>query len=401
MKRVSFWYGSVVMIVALAAIGLVTMTGGAGSEAYAAENYNTIKSKCEPMVTLPADDAVHSDTLDHPNTLEWWYWTGHLQTKDGRWFGFETTFFSFPNVSTGAPSPAQSVDQAITDIADGSFHCTSSGVIPGQPDYVPDGFNLHIHQGDARAYAWGGDGHDVLHGEVDGGYNGGYVFDLKLDSLKPPVLQYCTGHIDYSDFFNLDAESYYYSREHMQVEGMLRDPDGVWFNVNGTAWFDHQWGNQIGLLGQDIRWNWFAIQLEDGSDIMVYVMLQGDDPEDLVLVLSHGSFTDHKGHTTDLEGDDFTITPTDTWTNDSGCVYDMGWDIVIEMPKNKHRGGQRHRACDLYNLRVDPVFENQEVVSGNYWEGVATVTGTRRTGKKGHCVPVTGRAFVEMANYCN
>lgn len=421
-KGVNFWYGSVFVIVALAAIGLLSMTGAAGSNAYAADHgrqctannqnddYNKKpakpkwrprKPKCEPMVTLPADDSAHLHTDENPNTLEWWYWTGHLQTENGRWFGFETTFFSFPDpLSTGMPCPMQSVDQAITDIDNAGFHFTSSGLVPGPPVYVPEGYFLQIN----KACVQGGDGLDMIHGEVEGGY----VFDLKLESTKDPVLQYCTGHIDYSDFFECDAESYYYSRERMKIKGWLRVPDDGWLKVTGFGWFDHQWGDQIKLFGQDIRWNWFAIQLEDGCDIMVYVMLKGDDPEELELVLSHGSFTYPNGHTFELEGKDITITPTGDWESKQhpGCFYDMGWDIEIRIPRNQ-RGcvsNSGFKCCDCYNLRVDPVFENQETYDSvsSYWEGVATVTGTRKTcgkGKPGK--KVKGRAFVEMADYCN
>jgi len=41
----------------------------------------------EGEVIFPDDEGVHSEEL------EWWYWTGHLQAEDGRWFGFEQVFF--------------------------------------------------------------------------------------------------------------------------------------------------------------------------------------------------------------------------------------------------------------------------------------------------------------------
>jgi predicted secreted hydrolase len=363
MKRVCSWYDSVVMIVALAAFGLLIMAGVVTSKLYAADDYNK-QPMCEPMVTLPGDDSAHPYVPpDNLNTLEWWYWTGHLRTEGNRWFGFETTFFSYPMYGM------QSVDQAVTDIADGTFHFTSIGPVAGAPDYVPNGFDLAINQ----AYAQGGDGHDVLHGEVDG-----YVFDLELDSKKDPVLQYCTGFIDYLPFFGVAADSFYYSREHMKVKGNILVPGEGWLKVTGgTAWFDHQWGNQIGLFELDIDWNWFAIQLNDQREIMVYLLRK-----DGQMVLSHGSLSNANGDTIELEGDDFTITTTDWWTNDSGCVYDMEWEIEV--------AGM--------TLHVDPVFENQEVVDGGYWEGVAIVTGTRGTGEGP--VSVRGRAFVEMAGYC-
>jgi hypothetical protein len=40
------------------------------------------------LVSLPADDGQHDDA-----GIEWWYWTGHLETADGGWFGFEEVFF--------------------------------------------------------------------------------------------------------------------------------------------------------------------------------------------------------------------------------------------------------------------------------------------------------------------
>ena len=39
-------------------------------------------------IVLPGDDAVRSDV-----PVQWWYWTGHLEARDGRRFGFEQCFF--------------------------------------------------------------------------------------------------------------------------------------------------------------------------------------------------------------------------------------------------------------------------------------------------------------------
>ena len=42
------------------------------------------------VLTLPAADGV---LLENP--VQWWYWTGHLATPDGRRFGVESCFFVF------------------------------------------------------------------------------------------------------------------------------------------------------------------------------------------------------------------------------------------------------------------------------------------------------------------
>src|SRR5215213_4424296 len=38
--------------------------------------------------TFPRDHAAHE-----PYRIEWWYYTGNLQSKGGRRFGFQLTFF--------------------------------------------------------------------------------------------------------------------------------------------------------------------------------------------------------------------------------------------------------------------------------------------------------------------
>ena len=42
----------------------------------------------------------------------------------------------------------------------------------------------------------------------------------------------------------------------------------------GTAWFDHQWGDFIAVGGGG--WDWFAVNLADGSDLMAYLIRAPD-----------------------------------------------------------------------------------------------------------------------------
>ena len=41
--------------------------------------------------------------------------------------------------------------------------------------------------------------------------------------------------------------------------------DGERLQVEGIAWFDHQWGDFVSVGGGG--WDWFAINLDDGTDI--------------------------------------------------------------------------------------------------------------------------------------
>lgn len=47
-----------------------------------------------PRVTAPRPFSFPADHGPHPNfRLEWWYYTGNLQTESGRHFGYQLTFF--------------------------------------------------------------------------------------------------------------------------------------------------------------------------------------------------------------------------------------------------------------------------------------------------------------------
>ena len=54
----------------------------------------------------------------------------------------------------------------------------------------------------------------------------------------------------------------------MAANGTL-ELDGETFDVDGIAWFDHQWGDFVSVGG---GWDWFAINLDDGTDITVSVV---------------------------------------------------------------------------------------------------------------------------------
>ena len=44
--------------------------------------------------------------------------------------------------------------------------------------------------------------------------------------------------------------------------------------VDGTAWFDHQWGDFISVGGGG--WDWFAVNLDDGTDLTLSLVRDAD-----------------------------------------------------------------------------------------------------------------------------
>lgn len=295
------------------------------------------------LVDLPADDAPHFDQL------EWWYWTGHLRTEAGRWFGFHLVFF----LSSVGGLWGQIGHAAITDIDNQSFHFLSL-LKMGRPEETPDAYALDV----STLAAAGGGGADVLHSEV-----GDFVLDLDLGAIKPPVFHYGVGYTDYP----FGGNTYYYSRERMQGRGLIR-AGGEELPVTGTAWFDHQWGTLSDVY--DIGWDWFALELDDMREIMVAMVRA--DPPDFV-----GTYTDAHCNSTELDPAEVTVTPTGQWTSPhTGRTYPSGWDL---------------RVRDM-RLHIKPLLADQElhgVLPGvDYWEGACAVSGD-----------ATGRAYVELTGY--
>jgi predicted secreted hydrolase len=95
-----------------------------------------------------------------------------------------------------------------------------------------------------------------------------FSFNLKLTEGAPPVMLGGTGLLS----FELTGSSYYYSRPQMPVSGAVK-LDGEILDVSGVAWFDHQWGNfEVNEFG----WDWFALQLEDGTDSITPMVRDSD-----------------------------------------------------------------------------------------------------------------------------
>ncbi|MFQ5478309.1 MAG: lipocalin family protein [Candidatus Binatia bacterium] len=296
------------------------------------------------QVVFPADEAVHAENL------EWWYWTGHLQTADGRWFGFEHVFF----ITRINGAAFQMVNHSITDISAGRFeYDVKLGPWDGhQPEL---GFDFSQDGLTAQGY----DGVDLLHGQLPGS-----TMDIQLRAIKSPVLQHGDGYQDYPT----GGFTYYYSRERMEISGSLV-VDETPLQVTGLGWFDHQWGDLLQISGAG--WDWFGIQLDDDREIMAAIVHDTDGP-----VLVTGSITDADCSTTELLEGQVVATSLGQWTSPTtGCVYPMGWDLQI----------------DGINLTLTPVLEDQELITpvSRYWEGAAVVSGD-----------ASGRAYVELVGYC-
>lgn len=297
------------------------------------------------QVSLPADDAVHDAAV------EWWYWTGHLEDETGRRYGFEEVFFLF---DLGGDTRHRMGNVAMTDVDGNTFAYDADY----ETDYAPEVLDgaYAFTMGDWSAV--GGDGQDTLVGSA-----GDYAWSFTLDAAKAPVLQHGDGYTDY-DF---GGNTYYYSRPRMEINGTVTTAAGE-SAVTGLGWFDHQWGDLFQATA--IGWDWFALQLDDGRDVMVFLVRDGAEP-----TLVGGSVSDAGCHVTEVA--DVAVTSTGEWTSGvSGCTWPSGWEVTVE--------GE--------TFTVTPSVLDQELYNpeDTYWEGEVTVNGA-----------ATGRGYVELTGYCD
>ena len=328
---------------------------------------------------FPADHGPHPSFR-----TEWWYYTGNLEADDGRRFGFQLTFFrSAIRPDTPAVASAWATRQlwmghfALTDVRAGRFRAFERfdrGAL-GLAGARAEPFRVWIGDWEAaaaEAEPAGGPGSPWTPVRVRAGAEAAAV-DLVLTAAKPVVLQGDRGLSRKGP--EPGNASYYYSLTRLAAEGRVMSA-GDTVPVTGWAWLDREWSTSA--LGPELAgWDWFALQLSDGSDLMVYRLRRRDGGTD---PFSAGTLVGPGGDAVRLGPDDFVLEATGAWTSPRGGRYPSGWRVAVPS-----RG---------LRLTVEPVLADQELdLTFRYWEGAVAVTG-ERDGR-----PVRGRGYVELTGY--
>jgi predicted secreted hydrolase len=345
--------------------------------------------------TAPRSFRFPADHGPHPGfRTEWWYYTGNLETKEGRRFGFQLTFFRSglaadppARTSEWAASQAYLSHFALTDVDGGRFHSFerwSRGAL-GLAGAQGDPFRVWVESWSAVASSMppaapaapakpgGPAGTPAMRLTAA---EDGIGIDLDLRPGKPVVLQGDRGLSQKSA--EPGNASYYYSLTRMPAAGTIRLGDES-FPVTGLAWMDREWSTSS--LGADqVGWDWFALQLADGGEVMLYRLRRRDGSAD---PSSSGTLIGPRGEARPLRLADFRLEDLERWKSPgSGARYPSRWRIRIP--------------ADGLDLEVRPLLADQELdVSFLYWEGAVEVTGTHQ-GR-----PVTGRGYVEMTGYAD
>ncbi len=332
----------------------------------AAEGYT---QALEPRQFLfPQDHGPHPDFRN-----EWWYFTGNLEDASARRFGFQLVFFrhalSPAPVAAGSgwrSNQAWMAHLALTDVAGQGFHTFErfSRGAKGLAGARAAPFQVWLHDWSVTEFAGGW----RLQAKKSG-----IEIDLTLKPQRKPLPQGRDGLSQKGA--QPGNASYYYSIPRLQTKGQIK-LSGRAHQVSGLAWLDREWSTSA-LEQNQSGWDWFSLQLSDGSDLMFYRLRRKDGSSD---PHSAGTLLRHNGEIIRLDADAVQLKELEWWESPAGSRYPIGWKL--EIPEQK------------INLTITPVLKNQELdLLIRYWEGAVDVSGNH-AGQ-----PLIGRGYLELAGY--
>ena len=326
---------------------------------------------------FPRDHASHDDFR-----TEWWYYTGHLRSDDGREFGYQLTFFRQgideeairTNPSRWAVKNVYLAHAAVSHHGKERFRYSEKASRDGLGKAGAESTRLHVWIDRWSVEAISADHlqHRLRVSSEEAS------FDLVVVSEKLPVIHGSEGISRKGD--EAGQASHYYSLTRLRTTGMLvMDHEPI--QVRGVSWMDHEFGS--GGLGRDqVGWDWFSIQLDDGREVMWYRLRRGDGTADPV---SSGTAVATDGTVRHLRISDVVVDVLDEWTSPvSNTRYPHRWRVAVP-------------SMDL-TLVLIPKMHGQELVTERstrvtYWEGAVRVSGDAGG------APIAGQGYVELTGY--
>ena len=321
----------------------------------------------------PRDWRFPRDHGPHENfRIEWWYYTGNLETETGRRFGYQLTFFRTGlqrdpvNPSRWTVRDLYTAHFAISDVANQRF-LRFERTHRGSLDWA----------GARQGRIWNGNwslqfdadsAEHQLHALQDD-----HAIELTLRPEKPLILHGENGLSRKGS--SPGNASYYYSFTRLETVGHVTI-DGERLKVLGRSWMDHEFSSSFLEKGQQ-GWDWFSIQLNTGEELMIYQMRLKDGSAD---EHSSGTWVAKDGTVITLAREDFILEPLRVWRSPTtSATYPIAWRVRVP-------------SLEL-DLNVSALMPNQEMDTSAstgviYWEGCVDITGSR-----------AGRGYLEMTGY--
>jgi predicted secreted hydrolase len=319
------------------------------------------------------------DYFGHPDfQTEWWYYTGNLQTAEGRKFGFELTFFrsgvgrDAAKTSTWEVRDLYLAHFAVSDLDAKKFFHTERTNRAGPGIAGADQAQGKVWNGN-----WSGtwrDGGEELNAVADQ-----FAVNILLQPLKPPVIHGENGVSQKSA--GAGRASHYFSETRLRASGSLEVARKT-YQVTGLAWMDHEFFTHQ-LESNQTGWDWLSLQLDDNTELMLFHVRRTDGSIDK---FSAGTFVDAEGQAHHLRAEDFALTPAaDIWSSPvTRAAYPIRWKIVV--------------ASLGLNVEATTPLASQEITSNSkltpsYWEGAIVLAGTRNSRV------MRGSGYLEMTGY--
>jgi predicted secreted hydrolase len=306
--------------------------------------------------------------------LEWWYFTGNLRDSAGKKFGYQLTFFrsGFSPGPTTRPSAWGMSDlyfahAAISDL-DGKKFAFKDRLERARP-----GLALASDQTmDVSLLDWSakldGDVISLAATEKD------FAMNLQCRLGRGPILQ-GPGGVN-AKWREPGEASYYYSMTRLKTSGTLTIA-GKTFSVDGQSWMDHEFSSDP-MASNQIGWDWMGLQLNGGTDLMIYRMRSSDGSADYL----SGTRTTPDGQPHYLSAQQIKLTNSDIWTSPTtGGKYPQKWTVSLD--------GQPP-------ITVQSEMPGQELITTastkvTYFEGAASVRDEAERN--------IGEGYLEMTGY--
>jgi len=322
---------------------------------------------------FPEDLGAHEEFR-----TEWWYYTGNLQTSEGRHYGFELTIFRvgllpptvrLPRDSQWYSHSAYFAHFALSDVSNEKFHAFDrySRPGPGLAGAQGDPYQVWLEDWNITEQTPGVYQLQATQGEI--------ALDLTLTDEMGIVLHGENGYSRKGE--SVTDASYYYSQPRLRAEGVVR-LNSVEYNVSGLAWNDHEFSSSE-LDENQVGWDWFSLQFESGPALMLFQLRERGGG---ISAASSGTFISADGTPQAFQKDDFELKVLREWHSpNTGGIYPAAWEVNLQ-------------ESDCL-LQVKPWMEDQEIhfPTVTYWEGAVHFEGTCE-GK-----PVRGNGYVELTGY--
>jgi predicted secreted hydrolase len=324
---------------------------------------------------FPDDHGAHPDFR-----TEWWYFTGNLVSDDGKEFGYQFTIF---RTALSKEKSERKSEWNSNQIYMAHFAVTD---IDGNKLYFDERFSRegnNLAGAKANPFKVWLEDWQIIQTQNEVLFDlpiinvmaktKNFEIDFILESVKPFVLQGDEGLSQKGK--QLGNASYYYSYTRLKTEGKII-LEGNEFTVSGFSWMDREWSTSA--LSEDQKgWDWFALQLDDNTEIMYYQMRKNDGSQD---VFSKGVFVDEQGASQLIKKDDVVLEVTNYWESPDGEKYPSGWNLQIPSKE--------------IDLKITPAVKNQLMdVAVRYWEGSVKIEGKKSN------ADARGRGYVELTGY--